>query len=503
MNYLLGVDLGISSLKTVLLSEKGQILITSAVNYQYDSPCPGYAEQDPQVWLDACVRTVSSVLRQADISSSSVRAVSFSGQMNGLVMLDKDHRVIRPAILNCDARSVSQAERLNAFLPAETRRKLFRSPIRSGSVLTSLLWMRENEPDDFARIAHICSPKDYIRFRLTGVLSCEYSDAGASLLFDTETGRWSDEIIALTELPRGIFPDCTGSAAVVGHISPEASALTGLSESTLAAAGGGDLVMVSIGSGTVNNGDVLVYIGSGARVIFQSDHPVIDPDLNTSLFPAYSSGRWILCGETMNAGLCLKWWRNVTGNSAYDRIHEAVSGSRPGSGGILFYPYLTGERFPYRHPDISGCFLGLNASTGYGDMSRAVIEGVIYNLRQCAEICERLGFSPETFMASGGASRSDDWMQIMADIFNRPFCRVMGEDQPCLGAALTAGVGAGFWGSVPEAVSAVVRRQDRVFVPDPENAAVYEEYYQLFRDTFPLFKEKLRMLTNLGRKDRP
>ena len=501
-NYLLGIDLGTSSLKTIILSQRGCILISSAVDYQFDSPCPGYAEQDPQVWLDACVRTIVNVLRQADISASDVRAVSFSGQMHGVVMLDKDYKVIRPAILHCDTRSAEQAERLNDSIPVERRRELFRNPVYPGFMLTSLLWMRENEPENFERIAHVCSPKDYIRFRLTGVLSSEYSDASATLLFDIENNRWSDEIIALTGLPRSVFPECSESASVVGKISAEGSALTGLSTGTLAAAGGGDLVMASIGSGLVNCGDAALNIGTSGQVSFQIGRPVINPELNTNMFSSYAPGRWIIYGASMSAGLCLKWWRNATGNPSYDRIHEGVVKSRPGAGGILFDPYLNGERCPHLMPDISSCFLGINASSSYGDMTRAVLEGVIYNLRQCAEVCEKLGFTADSYLASGGAARSDDWTQIMADIFNKPFRRVIGDEQACLGAALTAGVAAGFWNSIPEAAAAVVRYQDRIFMPNPDNAAVYEDYYRLFRDTFPLFKENLRMLTNLGRRDK-
>ncbi len=499
MKYLLGIDIGASGLKAMILSQSGQILISSAVDYRYDSPLPGFAEQDPRVWRDACYRSIINVMRQTDISASDISAVSFSGQVHGVVMLDRDYKAVRPAILHCDTRSVRQAEFLNDSIPSETRQRLFRSPLCSGSVPASLLWVRENEPDNFERIAHVCSPKDYVRFCLTGVFTSEYSEASESLLFDVENNRWSDEIISLTGLPRSIFPDCTESAAVAGTVSKEASALTGLSTDTLAAAGGSGLTMMSIGSGMVNNGDAVLNISDEGQVSFQTDRPVIDPELNTSLFTAYKSGRWILCGASMSAGSCLKWWRNVTGNAFYDRIREAVSKARPGSGGVLFYPYLNGERSPYPMSDISVCFLGVNASAGYGEMTRAIMEGVIYNLRQSAEICGSFGFPAETYLATGGAARSDDWVQIMADIFNKPFKRVIGEEQACLGAALTAGVGAGFWNSIPEAAAAVIRHHDRVFLPDPENAAVYEEYYQVFRDTFPRFSGSLRKLTDLSR----
>ncbi len=502
MDYLLGIDLGTSSLKTIVLSRDGMILASDAVDYQFDSPVPGFAEQDPQVWWDACLKTIGNAVRMSGINVSDIRAVGFSGQMHGVVNLDKEYRVIRPSILHCDARSGEQVERLKQITSPEQQRQLFRNPVYPGFMLTSLLWMRDNEPENFGRIAHVCSPKDYIRFRLSGVFSSEYSDASATLLFDIENNRWSDEIIAIAGLPREIFPDCTEPSAIVGTISAEAAELTGLSTKTLIAAGGGDLTMMSVGNGMVSNGDAILNIGTSGQVSFQIDRPVINPALNTNMFTAYHSGRWILYGATMSAGLCLKWWRNSTGNPSYEKIHELVSKAEPGSGGVIFYPYLNGERCPHLMSDISSCFLGVNASTSYGEMTRAVMEGVIFNLRQCAEVCGQLGFSADTWLASGGAARSDDWTQIMADIFNKPMKRVIGEEQACLGAAMTAGVGAGFWKDIPEASKEIVRYQDRIIMPDPHHAAVYDEYYSIFRDTFPLFSQNLRKLTNLGRGTR-
>ena len=500
MNYLLGIDLGTSSLKTIVLSRDGQILSADALDYQFDSPVQGYAEQDPQVWWHACVTTVINAVRKAGVSTADITAIGFSGQMHGVVVLDKDYQVTRPAILHCDARSGEQVQKINSYIPLEQRRQLFRNPVYPGFMLTSLLWMRDNEPKNFERIAHVCSPKDYIRYLLTGVFSSEYSDASATLLFDIEKNRWSEEILSLTGLPREIFPDCTEPTAVVGKVSASAAEITGLSRDTLVAAGGGDLTMMAVGNGMVRNGDGILNIGTSGQVSFQIDKPVINPALNTNMFSSYHSGRWVLYGATMSAGLCLKWWRQATGNPDYDLVNALVAKAGPGSGGVIFYPYLNGERCPHLMSDISSCFLGVNASTGYGEMTRAVMEGVVFNLRQCAEVCGMLGFTADTYLASGGAARSDVWTQIMADVFNKPVKRVTGEEQACLGAALTAGVGAGYWASLPEAADAVVRYQDRIIEPIPEHTAIYDEYYQIFRDTFPLFSGSLQKLTNLGRR---
>lgn len=500
MNCLLGIDLGTSSLKTIVLTQDGRILSSHAIDYQYDSPVTGYAEQDPEVWWNACVNTIITAVQRAGVSSADIRAMGFSGQMHGVVVLDKNYQVLRPAILHCDARSGEQVEKLNASMPLSQRQQLFRNPVYPGFMLTSLLWIRDNEPSLYERIAHVCSPKDYIRYKLCGVFSSEYSDASATLLFDIENNRWSEEIIRIAGLPREIFPECTEPSAVVGTLTREAAALTGLSESTQVAAGGGDLTMMAVGNGMVRNGDGILNIGTSGQVSFQIDKPVINPALNTNMFSSYHSGRWVLYGATMSAGLCLKWWRQTTGNPPYERVNELVEKAGPGSGGVIFYPYLNGERCPHLMSDISSSFIGVNASTGYGEMTRAVMEGVVFNLRQCAEVCAKLGFTANTYLASGGAARSDIWTQIMADVFNKPVKRVIGEEQACLGAALTAGVGIGYWNSIPEAADAVVRYQDRVVEPIPQNVPVYDEYYEIYRDIFPQFSQNLRRLTNLGRR---
>ncbi|MBR6089601.1 MAG: xylulokinase [Anaerolineaceae bacterium] len=499
MSYLLGIDLGTSSLKTIVMSQDGKILSSDAVDYQFDSPVQGYAEQDPQVWWQACVSTIRNAVAKAAVDVNEIAALGFSGQMHGVVMLDRDCQVIRPAILHCDARSEDQVKYLNETIPLEKRQRLFRNPVYPGFMLTSLLWVRDNEPENYERIAHVCSPKDYIRYLLCGVFSSEYSDASATLLFDIEKNTWSEEILSLTGLPRDIYPKCTEPTALVGTLTASAAELTSLARKTRVAAGGGDLTMMAVGNGMVRNGDGILNIGTSGQVSFQIDRPVINPALNTNMFSSYHSGRWVLYGATMSAGLCLKWWRQTAGNPSYKVVNELTAKAAPGSGGVIFYPYLNGERCPHLMSDISSCFLGVNASTGFGEMTRAVMEGVVFNLRQCAEVCAGLGFSANTYLASGGAARSDVWTQIMADVFNRPIKRVIGEEQACLGAALTAGVAAGMWNSIPEAADAVVRYQDRVFLPDPRTAAVYDEYYQLFRDTFPQFSRNLRRLTNLGR----
>ena len=305
MNYLLGIDLGTSSLKTIVLSRDGQILASDALDYQYDSPVQGYAEQDPNVWWNACVTTIRNAVSKAGISASDISAIGFSGQMHGVVTLDKNYQVIRPAILHCDARSGEQVEQVKGLFSLTEQQRLFRNPVYPGFMLTSLLWMRENEPENFERIAHVCSPKDYIRYLLTGIFSSEYSDASATLLFDIEKNCWSDEIISRVSLPHGIFPDCTEPTAIVGKVSAEAANLTGLKTGTQVAAGGGDLTMMSVGSGMVRNGDAIINIGTSGQVSFQIDRPVINPALNTNMFSAYHSDRWVLYGATMSAGLCV------------------------------------------------------------------------------------------------------------------------------------------------------------------------------------------------------
>ncbi len=499
MAYLMGIDLGTSSLKTVIIDETGSVIASKSADYQFDSPHPGFAEQDPDVWWRACIQTVSAAMAAGGVSPDSISAVSFSGQMHGLVTLDETLRPVRPAILHCDARSDRQVEQLRKSFGEESIRNLMMNPIYTGFLLPSLLWVRENEPELFEKIHRVCLPKDYLKLKLTGELSSDFSDASATLAFDIANNHWSEEILARTDLPISFFPPCYPTTANTGTICQAAATATGLSKKTVVVAGGADQVMQGLGNGMVETSAATVNIGSSGQVCFQIDRPVLNPALNTNMFCGYEPGRWILYGATMSAGLSLKWWNSVLSESDYQDINARVAAIRPGSGGVIFLPYLNGERTPHLNPNLSGVFFGINAATTNSHFTRAVMEGVAFSLMQCIEICGQLGFKAKELVASGGGARSRPWLQLQADIYNMPLKIVANEEQASLGAAITAGVGAGIFSNIKEACKAIVRYQAQIIEPDPANQAIYATYYQLYKDIFTACGGVLERLTIVGR----
>lgn len=499
MNCLLGVDLGTSSLKSMLITEEGVMRALSTRTYQFTSLYNGYAQQDPLEWWNACRDTVQEILRDSGISKEDIKGMSFSGQMHGAVMLDKNFQTVRPAILHCDARSSEQVEWLKLRIGPDKIRQIIMNPIYTGFLLPSLLWVREKEPENFEKIAYVMLPKDYLKFRMTGEVSTDYSDASATLAFDIKKNCWSKEIIKMAGLPTDIFPVCYGTAAATGTICKRAAEETGLSEKTIVAAGGGDQVMQGIGNGVTKEGQASVNIGTSGQVSFQSNTPIFNPLLSTNTFCGYKKGRWFTMGAIMNAGLSYKWFNSLFETTDYGSMNRKIADGKPGSGGVIFLPYLNGERTPHMNPNLSGAFVGLNLNTGREELSRAVMEGVAFALNQCIEVCGKLGLKTDTMIASGGAVRSDAWLQIQADIYNLPLKVADTQEQASLGAAIVAGVGAGIYRDVEEGCERVVRYKDFTIEPDLEHHNIYAEYYELFKELYQESKDVIEKITLIGR----
>lgn len=501
MKYLLGIDLGTSSLKSLLIDYTGTVIAIESKDYQFDSPHPGYAEQDPEVWWKACVETVRIVLHKSGIPASEISGVSFSGQMHGLVALDKDYQIVRPAILHADARSSNEVNQLKTLFDHQDIERLMMNPIYTGFLLVSLLWVRNNEPDIYEKIRHVCLPKDYIRFRMSGVFSSEFADASATLAFDVRNRIWSDEILNRVGVPADWFPKCYETIQPVGKVSHAASEETGLSTDTIVVSGGGDQVMQSIGNGMIADGDATVNIGSSGQVSFQVGKPILNRALNTNMFCAYDFDRWILFGATMSAGLSLKWWNQIIGKKPYEQLNQEIATVKPGSGGVIFLPYLNGERTPHLNPNISSMFIGVNSNTTTASMTRAVMEGVAFSLKQCLDICTELGFKPKVLVASGGGAKSRQWLQIQSDIYGLPLKVSETEEQASLGAAIVAGVGSNVYSNLASGCSAVIRYKDEIVTPTQANSCVYEEYYGLYKETYLASMNVLEKITLAGRKE--
>ncbi len=497
MPYLIGIDLGTSSLKAMIVDEAGKTMAVASRDYTIESPAAGCAEQNPQIWWDACVYACKKAIAQSGVEASNIKGVGFSGQMHGMVSLDENYEVVRPAILHCDARSSEQVRRIRETLGEDRIPALTGNPIYTGFLLPSLLWVRDNEPENYRRIRHVCLPKDYIRYRLCGVLASDYSDASATLAFDLESNGWSRRILDAFSLPADIFPACLDSFAPVGKVI--AAKETGLCAGTVVVAGGGDQVMQGVGNGAIGFDTATVNIGSSGQVSFQSAKPLVHPALCTNTFVGYEKGRWIVMGAIMQAGLALKWVKNLLGSQSYAELDTMAARARPGSGGVLFLPYLNGERTPHINPALSGAFFGCNMQTGKAEMIRAVMEGVAFALMQCMEVCGDVGLCASEVIASGGGAKSALWLQIQSDIYGLPLKVAESAEQACLGAAIVAGVGCGVYRDVAQGCAAAVRYQDRVIQPNGKNHEIYMAYYQLFKDGYQAAGDVLTRATRLGR----
>lgn len=501
MAHLLGIDLGTSSLKAIVVDPNGNVISQSSQNYQFGSPKNGYAEQEVTVWWEACRNCIRKALLQLDDKGSGITAISFSGQMHGLVALNKNYEVIRPAILHCDARSSVQVEDMKELLGREFIIDKVLNPIYTGFLLPSLLWMRENESANYENVKYVCLPKDYLKFMLCGEIGSDYSDGSATLAYDIEKLCWSKEILKKVDISEAIFPNCSDTFAVVGKVTKWAAEETGLREGTLVVNGGGDQVMQGIGNGITQIGTATVNIGTSGQVCFQSSRPIKNSSLSTNTFCGYEKGRWIVMGATMSAGLSLNWLKRLLQENDYNLINDSVSKVKPGSGGVIFLPYLNGERTPHVNPNLSSMFLGMNMNTGRPEMIRSVMEGVSYSLMQCIEVCSDLGLKAESLVASGGGARSKPWLQLQADIYNVPIMVAKTEEQAGVGAAIAAGVGAGIYKTVGEGCRQTIRYEDVVYEPNTANHSIYEEYYQLYKDTYQSSREVLQRVTEMGRRD--
>ena len=485
MASLLGIDIGTSGTKVMLLDEKTGVAGVESETYQVSIPRMGYAEQDPDVWWEAVLCCLSRLREKYGQCYSEVAGIGFSGQMHGLVMVDADGRPIRPAILWLDQRSTEECDELNERLPKELITGSLRNRIFTGFALPSLLWVKKHESEHFSAIHKVMQPKDYIRYKMTGMFGAEVSDASASLMFDIVKRDWALEIQKLCGFPPSIFPECHESGEIQGRVSHECAALTGLCETVPVIYGMGDQQAQSIGNGVFCEGTFICNIGTGGQVSAFSGKPSYDPALRTQTFCHGIDGAWTIYGAVLNAGMSLKWLKdNILGERSFEKLSEMAGEVPAGSEGLIFLPYLTGERTPHMDTAARGMFFGLHLSHTGKHMARAVMEGVTFALRDSMEILEQAGNPCGRMISSGGGAASSVWLQIQADVFNREIqvCRV--SEQACLGACLLAGVSVGIFKSLEEAARRFVTMEERTYRPDKERAAVYEAAFRKYRELY-------------------
>lgn len=494
---LLGIDVGTTGCKALLVDTTGAVWAEATCDYPLQTPRPAWSEQDPRDWTRACTQAIREVLNRSD--HGRVAAVGLTGQMHGLVLLDAAGEVIRPAILWNDQRCGAQCEQITRRVGPQRVIELTGNPVLAGFTAPKIEWVRQNEPDAFARVAHVLLPKDYVRYRLTGTLASDVSDASGTSLFDVGRRRWSDEMLAALELPRGWLADVAESPQVVARLSAQAAQQTGLPEGTPVVAGAGDQAAQAIGSGVVADGDACVTLGTSGVVFAACDRYRVDPQGRLHAFCHAVPDRWHLMGVVLSAGGALRWLRDTLcdseitearrrGCDPYDIMTAEAEHVAPGCEGLVFLPYLSGERTPHADPHARGAFVGLSLRHTRAHLIRSVLEGVAFALRDSLELIREASIHPRSLRISGGGARSRLWRQILADVLGCELTTLRITQGAAYGAALLAGVGAGVFESVEQA-AAIVQPEAATRPGDAQRTcdglyATYRGLYPALRGTF-------------------
>ncbi|MBV9852210.1 MAG: xylulokinase [Armatimonadetes bacterium] len=488
MPYYLGLDIGTSGAKALLISAEGAPVASDTQEYPLSTPRPLWAEQDPADWWEGTVRATRNILEKSGIRAEEVAGVGLSGQMHGSVFLDGENNVLRPALLWCDQRTQAQCDWITAQVGRENLVKYISNPVLTGFTAPKIVWMREHEPDTYAKVAKVLLPKDYIRYKLTGVHATEVSDASGTALFDVAHRTWSQEVLDAAQIPRAWMPECAESVEITGRISAEAARATGLAAGTPVAGGGGDQAAGAVGSGIVETGIVSNIIGTSGVVFAYADQPATDPDLRVHTFCHAVPGKWHLMGVVLSAGGSLRWLRDTFfAGQPYDEFVPEAADVPPGAEGLIFLPYLTGERTPYPDANARGTFFGMTLRHTRAHFTRAVLEGVAFALNDTFQIFDALGIPMTEARTSGGGAKSPLWTQINADVTAREHVTLTVDEGPALGAALLAAVGTGAYPSVADACRAAIQPVARV-APHPDAHRAYGRYHAIYRALYPALR---------------
>ncbi|MHB0859181.1 MAG: xylulokinase [Anaerolineae bacterium] len=498
MTYLIGLDVGTSGAKALLVDESGAVRASVTVEYDYQTPQPLWAEQDPRQWWQASAAAIRGLLHKESVATEEIAAIGLTGQMVGLVALDAAGEPVRPCIMWNDQRSGAQCEAITSMLGFERLMALTSNPVLPGFVAPKVLWVREHEPDAFQRIAHILLPKDYVRFRLTGEYATEVSDASGTSLFDVVHRRWSQEMLDILKIPANWLPRCYESPEVTGTLTSLAAEATGLPAGIPVVGGAGDQPAQAVGSGIVEPGVVSVTTGTSGVVFTATPGPSVHPQGLLHAFCHAMPDAWYLMGVMLSAGGSLRWYRDVlaqaeksvawlAGRDPYELLTAEAEQAPVGSEGLLFLPYLSGERTPHVDPYARGAWLGLTTRHDRRHLVRAVLEGVAFGLRDSLELVHGLGAPVQQIRASGGGARSTLWRQIQADVFGTELVTVNETEGAAYGAAILAAVGVGIFPSVACACRALFRVETHT-QPVPTHVARYNELYALYRQAYPVLK---------------
>ena len=496
---LIGIDIGTSSTKTVILSADGRVLAVAGQETAVETPHPGWAEQAPEGWVRAVVATLQRALDEAGVAPASVAGLSFSGQMHGTVCVGADGRPVRPAIIWADQRSGEQVHDLVARLGKARLAAWTGNPLGTGFMLASWLWLREHEPETARATRRLLLPKDYVRYQVTGEIGTEPSDASSTSMFNPALRGWSLPLLEELGPACDVLPEVFDSTAVAGGLLSGIAAEVGLPAGTPVVFGGSDQAAQALGNGVVAPGIVSSTIGTGGQLLAPTRRCVVDPELRMHSFCHVRQDLWHVETAMLSAGLSLRWLRDqVLDGMAYGAMADAAASVPAGADGLLFQPYLAGERTPHMDPRARGSFIGLTRRHGRAHLVRAVMEGVVFGMRQGLDVMLALGVPVDEIVGSGGATRHPLWLQLQADIYNRPIRRTCTTEAAAVGAAMLAGIGTGVFGDMQDAISRVVRRHDEVVLPDSARVDAYARQYEIFRGLYPALVDAVHKLGQIG-----
>jgi xylulokinase len=489
MTHFIGIDSSTTATKALLMDEQGAVVAVASSEYPYETPKPLWSEQEPDLWWDATIKSVRGVLEKADIEGSEVGALGLTGQMHGLVLLDENGKSLRPSILWNDQRTGAQCDEIHEIVGKQRFIDITGNVALTGFTAPKILWVRENEPEVYAQARHILLPKDYVRFKLTGVYAMDRAGGAGTALFDVKERTWSPEVLEKLEIDPALLPPTYEGTEITGTVNAEAARLTGLKEGTPVVGGGGDQAAGAVGVGAVRSGVVGLVLGTSGVVFATTPSALIEPEGRLHAFCHAVPGRWHFMGVMLSAAGSLRWYRDTLALGVdYDDLLAPAGDIPVGSEGLLFLPYLTGERTPHPDPLARGAFVGLTVRHSKPHMTRSVLEGVAFGLRDSFELIKNAGLpNIEQVRVSGGGAKSPLWRQILADVFDAELVTVNTTEGAAYGAALLAGVGAGVWPDVDAACDACVKVTGST-VPQADMVPVYEEAYQAYTQLYPALK---------------
>ena len=505
MEYVIGVDLGTSGTKTVLFDTAGTVIASKTIEYPLYQPQNGWAEQDAADWWHVAAEGMRAVVEKSGVNKSDIKGIGISGQMHGLVMLDKAGNVLRRSIIWCDQRTGAECDEITSKVGKERLIEITANPALTGFTASKILWVRNHEPEIYEKCAHILLPKDYVRYMLTGEFATEVSDASGMQLLDVPKRKWSDEVLEKLGIDSALLAKVYESPEITGKVSARAAEMCGVAEGTVVVGGAGDNAAAAVGTGTVVDGRAFTTLGTSGVVFAHTSKLSIDPKGRVHTFCCAVPNAWHVMGVTQAAGLSLKWFRDNfcademttargMGVDPYYLMDKQAERIPIGADRLLYLPYLMGERTPHLDPDCRGAFIGLSAMHTRQHLLRAVMEGVVYSQRDSVEVLRSMGVKIGDMLACGGGGTSPLWRQMLADVYGCPVKTVKSKEGPALGAAILAAVGTGVYKSVEEACNEVIKVNEPQN-PIASNSSEYEKFYAVYRSLYGALKENYKALS--------